>query len=42
MAERHRNIRHHFTREITHLLFMRAISVRVHKADGDCFDALFF
>ena len=42
MAERYRNIRHHFTGEITHLLFMRAIGVRVHKADGDCFDALFF
>ena len=42
MAERHRNIRHHFTREITHLLFMCAICVRVHKANGNRFDALLF
>ena len=42
MAERHRNIRHHFTREIAHLLFMRAIGVRVHEADGDRFNALQF
>ena len=42
MAERHGNIRHHFTREIADLLFMRAIGVGVHKADGDRLNALFF
>ena len=42
MAERYRNIRHHFTREIANLLFMRAIGVRVHKANSNRFDALLF